>query len=160
MDGKTDKKSGYKLPGFAFDWIENNIPCGSTILELGSGDGTKRLAMHYNMYSIEHDPFWVNRHDSTYIYAPIKKDWYDVRFLKNKLPKYYDLLLVDGPPGKIGRLGFIENIGLFDTNTCMLFDDVKRKEERRLVNLVSDIVGRNYEEFKNKKRIFCVFNAI
>ena len=35
---------GWMLPIEAFEWVEKNIPEGSTVLEFGSGDGSQRLA--------------------------------------------------------------------------------------------------------------------
>ena len=59
------------LPIEAFEWVERNIPKGSTVLEFGSGDGSQRLADRYQLWSVEHDADWLNRTTSNYVYAPI-----------------------------------------------------------------------------------------
>ena len=69
------------------NWIYNNIPEGSTILEFGSGYGTAELVKKYTVYSIEDNIDWVNFvPESTYFYAPIKDNWYDISFI-DKIPK-------------------------------------------------------------------------
>ena len=62
--------SGWELPEKAFKWIEENIPFGSNIVELGSGKGTLRLSENYNVWSIEHDEEWLNL-SSSIIHAEI-----------------------------------------------------------------------------------------
>ena len=71
----------------------------STIVELGSGNGTNRLVSEYTVYSIEDDEKWGGYCEgSNYIHAPlINLDeseepirWYDPAILKNSLPESYD----------------------------------------------------------------------
>ena len=95
-------------------WILDNIKPGSTILELGSGDGTEILSKHYKMFSIENDLNWSGRFNSTYITAPLVNNWYDIDKVKSGLPKKYDLILVDGPVGngRESRMGFFHNINM------------------------------------------------
>ena len=68
------------------------------VLELGSGVGTELLSDHCKMHSIEHDKRYVGKYNSTYYHAPIVRGWYDVSRL-HTIPKEYDCLLIDGPPG-------------------------------------------------------------
>ena len=108
MEYNEKNLDGWAIPIEAFKWILENIPKGSTILELGSGNGTKELVKYYNVISIEENEKWVNVvPESTYIYSPLKKYpfvnkhsccWYDDDKLNN-LPKEYDLLIIDGPVG-------------------------------------------------------------
>ena len=65
-------ETAWMMPKEAFEWIENNIPFGSKILEIGSGKGSERLAVNYTLFSVEHNPEWINKYNSNYIYAPIK----------------------------------------------------------------------------------------
>ena len=51
---------GWALPDKAFQWIEENIPFGSNIVELGSGHGSMRLSQNYQLWSIEHDEAWLD----------------------------------------------------------------------------------------------------
>ena len=146
------KFGGWAISKELFNWILENLPGGKTILELGSGSGTVELTHHYNVYSIEHDGKWVGRAEkSTYIYAPIVKyagySWYDVEIVREQLPKEYDLILVDGPPGTIGREGFLNNIELFKTDVPIIIDDSNRPAEARIRDALA-------ERFNKKVVIF------
>lgn len=123
-----------------YEWVKNNIPLGSTILELGSGTGSYELSKIYNYYCVEHDKNWVNKFSTiNYIYAPIVNGWYDPWFIPN-LPKNYSLLLIDGPPGTIGRNRFIDYSHLFNMSIPILVDDTERKAEQ---NVVDDLVRKH-----------------
>ena len=45
----------------------------------------------------------------------------------------YDLILVDGPLGTIGRSGFYRNLALFRPDVPIILDDVDRKDELKLL---------------------------
>lgn len=139
------------------EYIRTILPLGKTILELGSGSGTAKLAEHYKMISIEHSQKWLGKHDTTYIHAPIEpfrkqceifpedKGWYNRGVLRRVLPcHWYDLLLIDGPPNEFGRGGFYKWKELFDLNVPMIFDDVHRKRELRLITRMSAHVKRPF----------------
>ena len=52
--------------------IRQLTPQGSTIVELGSGNGTNRLTKEFKVYSIEDDKKWIGYcEDSNYIHAPL-----------------------------------------------------------------------------------------
>jgi hypothetical protein len=133
---------GWMMPRAARAWIEQHIPKGSTILEFGSGDGSEGLARRYNLYSIEHDPTYIGKTKSNYIHASIVQNkistlkgehgWYDPA-LFNQIPESFQLIIVDGPPGKIGRSGLLEYLHLMPNWTYMLVDDTDRIEEQELV---------------------------
>jgi hypothetical protein len=134
----------WMIPKEAIEWIFENIPKGSTILELGSGYGTEILSKSYKMYSIEQDKDLLNKFDSNYIYAPISDGFYSRDFLKN-LPEKYDLIIIDGPTKSSGgRLGLIDNIDLFKLDCNILIDDVHREDELTLLIKISEIVKRDY----------------
>lgn len=141
---------GWALHKDVFMWIRGNIKEGSTILELGSGSATVELCKFYNVYSIEHDKQWVGKSKSTYIHAPLIQyndengnyRWYDVDILKEKLPKSYDLLLIDGPPGSIGRIPFLYNLELFNTSVPIMVDDTSRSDELFLCNQLKSKLGK------------------
>lgn len=137
---------GWAIAPEVYNWIRKNIKNGSTILELGSGTGTSELSKYYKMHSIEHDENFVGKYDSTYIHAPIKQydgyRWYDVDILEEKLPIEYDLLLIDGPPGGIGRIGVVHNIDLFNTDIPIIVDDTNRKPESDLFHKLKNILGK------------------
>jgi len=132
--------------------IEQLVPKGSTILELGSGTGTKELVKNYEVYSIEHNKEWVNFcKDSNYIYAPIREyndySWYDVSILKNTLPKNYDLIVIDGPPGSIGRIGFLKNIDIFNVRVPIIVDDTNRIREMELCNSLEELLSKKASHY-------------
>ena len=150
---------GWAISKQLFDWLLEALPDGATILELGSGSGTQQLAKHFRMVSVEHDPDFVDRYDSTYIYAPIVNGWYDAVTIGNELSRLsiqYDLFLVDGPPKRIGRSGILLNLGLFDLTKPIVLDDVHRPPERQLLDELATRVGRRYEIFSDGAKSFGV----
>jgi len=135
---------GMSISQELFDWIRCVLPEGSTILECGSGYGSAKLAEHYTVYSIEHDRRWVNKYkEPNYIYAPIIKRWYSVKAIQDNMPEHYDMILVDGPLGRIGRGGFFNNLDLFKTDgVIIVFDDINRKAEWDLMIRVGHALNR------------------
>lgn len=136
-----------------FDYIKKLLAPGSVIVELGSGRGTLALTSLFKVYSIENDTKWLNLvSESNYIHAPLQpceipefpshKMWYDPNVLKQHLPEKYDLILVDGPLGSIGRGGFYHFLSLFRSDVPIIFDDIDRAAERKLANLVSEKLHR------------------
>jgi hypothetical protein len=109
------------------------------VLELGSGSGTGGLVAFYNhVTTIEHDPNYLDRVEGArYIYAPIVNGWYDTNMLRNLPP--HDVILVDGPPGSIGRHGFLDNIHLFNNNAPILVDDCHRPDEYDLARKIAHL---------------------
>lgn len=151
-----------------YGWIRGHADRG-TILELGSGEGTGRLAQDYRMISVEHDERWVGRYPSTYIHAPIEPfrkqcaffptdtGWYSREVLKAELPKHrYDLILVDGPPNEIGRGGFYKWRGLFDLSVPIVIDDIHRERERKMISLLSKERRKPYLSYDWGRRKFGV----
>lgn len=154
MNHLTRSFGGWAIDEEVYEAIKTLIKPGSTILELGSGDGTSELLKLYKVFSIEHDQKWVNKYKSTYIYAPIKNGWYDAEIVKKELPGHYDLILVDGPPGNIGRHGFFTNLELFNTSIPIIFDDVNRKPEYDLMVAVAKQLNKQFTVFSSKKKQF------
>jgi len=150
---------GYMISKELYGWILENIPKGSTILEIGSGDGTQLLSKDYKMYSVENNLNWVGKFKSTYIVAPIKGAWYDVETLESNLPKEYDFILVDAPPAfsEEARMGFFHNIHLFNTDVPIVIDDTNRAGEKKLADNLKAHLGKDYEEIECSQKSFCVF---
>lgn len=146
---KADKwtTSAWSISKELFDFIRLILPEGKTILELGSGWATGQFAKFYTVYSVEHDHKWLYKYNYNYIYAPIKNNWYDPQILEKELPKEYDLILVDGPPGWIGRSGFYNYLHLFNTDAIIIFDDVNRKVEYNLMVNVANKLDREFSIF-------------
>lgn len=121
------------------------LPLGSTIVELGSGKGTEELAEHYTVYTYEHDKKWLiyeHHPNITQIYAPVKNGFYDRDILIRTLPVEYDLLIIDGPPGHIGRGKFIDHIDLFNIDVDIIVDDVGRPDELEFLKRLIEYLGR------------------
>lgn len=146
------------------DWILKNLPEGSTMLEFGSGPGTSRFVEKFKVYSIEHDIKYLGKEPrSTYVHAPITLlengvRWYDkeivLKFVENL---EYDLILVDGPTGKIGRQGLKSVANKLKTKEIpIIFDDVNRPAEFQLMNEVAGILDRDYTIFTGVDRKFSV----
>lgn len=137
--------SGWALPEKAFQWIEENIPFGSNIVELGSGHGTSRLTQNYHVWSVEHDEAWLNISSSTYIHAEIipfsvngkEGQWYNAGKIKNALPQNYALLIIDGPPSTIGRNGILAFQEIFNWNCHILVDDTHRPHDKIIAEQLS-----------------------
>lgn len=154
----------------AIDWIKTVVPAGSTILELGSGDGTISLSNTFKMYSVENQVEWMNKYPlcTTYINCHTRyyddeftapdiegsqTAWYNPDTLFSNLPEKYDALLIDGPGGKYGRGGFFKFIDKFNTNVPMFFDDVNRGAELDLMKKVSLYVNRPYQILETDKAL-------
>ena len=151
-----DQFGGWSIDEELFQYILKILPKGKTMVELGSGWASSQLSTYYNVYSIEHDAQWLGRYKTNYIFAPIRDGWYDVDILREKMPVDYELILIDGPPEKIGRIGFYKNLSLFHSDVSMIFDDVNRKSEFRLLELVSKALDRPYQIIKGQGKAFGV----
>lgn len=155
-----EKLGNWAISEELFKWIKKNIKEGSTILELGSGVGTIELCKYYKMYSIEHNKEWLDKSESNYIYSPIIKynknglnfEWYDINYIKNELPLNYDLILIDGPPGKIGRMGILQFLDFFDLSVPIIVDDTHRKDETILLNKLNKKLKRKEIVIKSHEK--------
>jgi len=140
---------------------------GSRVLEIGAGTGTEALSKLYEVTSIEHDPVWFNLYpDVNYIHAPLvdfedgyfvtNTMWYDREALQN-LPMLdkFDAIIIDGPPGNVGRGGFLKNIDLFKSD-LYIFDDTHRLWDFRNAGGVADHFGVTFETHTNGFRWFSV----
>ena len=153
--------TSYMMHNNLLSFIINYLPERSTILELGSGHGTKILAKHFNMISIEHDINFINMYDSNYVYAPIVNSysWYDVSIVKKNLVNlHYDLIIVDGPgggswKGLTKRIGFYENINLFKTNLPIIIDDFDRADGHELVEKLSSLLNKKVKVIDERSAI-------
>lgn len=146
------------------DWILKNLSQGSTMLEFGSGPGTSRFVEKFKVYSIEHDTKYLNKEPrATYVHAPIALHkngirWYDkevvLEFIENLK---YDLILIDGPPGNIGRQGLKSILSELKTEGIpVVFDDVNRSAEFKLMNEIANTLSRDYTIFTGVDRKFSV----
>jgi len=148
----SDKKfGGSGITEELFNWISDNIPVGSVVVELGAGDvSTKYLSERYELYSVENDPRFCGRWLSTYIYAPIIDGWYDTNILKAQLPQKHKVLLIDGPVGTGNRDAIINHLDLFDSDAIIIVDDTHRPKERELLDTLESLTNKQktlYQRF-------------
>lgn len=133
---------GWAIGNNLYEWIVNNVEKGSKILEMGSGTGSYELSKDYDVYCVEHDKNWVHKYDSIkYFFAPIVDGWYKNEFLKH-LPKDYDLLIIDGPPGSIGREKFINYKDYFRNDIPIIIDDTNRSAELSLCKKLNSFLNK------------------
>ena len=138
----NNKLGGWAIGHNLYEWITNNLKKGSKILELGSGTGSHELGKIYDVYCVEHNEKWLNKFDNlTYYYAPIVNGWYNEEFLKH-LPKHYDLLIIDGPPGNIGRENFINYKDHFRNDIPIIIDDTNRSAELNLCKKLNSFLNK------------------
>ncbi len=136
------------------DAVLEKVGADAHVLELGAGEGTGRLAdMFSKVTAVEHNEKWMLYPDRVnYIYAPLvdvvsherfpsHDKWYDHKILDESLPGDYDAVIVDGPPGYIGRSGVI-NYGFKRKAVLWVFDDVWRQGDFRVMGLFAKERGR------------------
>jgi hypothetical protein len=118
------------------EWVRAALPTGKTIVELGSGAGTTgQLGPDYELYSVEHDPWWLGKHRSHYIPTTMVNGWYDPNPLK-ALPAAYDLLIVDGPIGP-ARANLVHHFDLFRRDVPIVVDDTERAGEQEILRFLA-----------------------
>jgi hypothetical protein len=116
------------MPAEVFDWLRRRLKPTDVVIELGSGEGTGTLATFSTVFTVEHDPAFLDKQNARYIHAPIVNNWYDPIILGGELPGSCAAVIVDGPPGAIGRQGLLDHLDLFP-DVPFLFDDVNRRAE-------------------------------
>lgn len=112
------------------------------VLELGSGKSTVLAAsLGCHVVALEHEVYYATktrelliayREEADVRWAPIVDGWYDRTAL---IPgEVFDLVLVDGPLGSIGREQALPFLLSFLTPSAVLIvDDANRACERRMV---------------------------
>ena len=148
---------GWAIGEKLYEWIMHNFPDGIKILELGSGSGSSMLGKTHDMHCVEHDSDWLDKYDSiTYYHAPIVDGWYDEKVLE-EVPSDHSLLLIDGPPGYIGRSGVLPHIKKLAEGKIVIVDDTHRKAESDLVEDIVASLGRvNTKEIKDGNKSFVI----
>ena len=152
-----ERLGGWAISFEVAEFISTIIKPGNLILELGSGSGTGYLSRKFNMISVENNPEFLNLENSKYIYAPIteyadspfhgEKGWYDPNILEKELPSDYDLLLIDGPHGRIGRSGILLHLHLFRPDRPVIVDDSHRPTESNIAQEICRIWDMDMREF-------------
>ena len=154
--------AGISINENCLEYIKKILPIGSTILELGSGEGTTWLSeLGYVMYSVENQSEWFDKYPNhtTYINCRTKyydneytapnienqKGWYHPDDIFPNLPESYDLILVDGPGGHLyGRGGFYKHIDEFNADVPIIFDDLQIDPNIFLMKKVAKKLKREY----------------
>ena len=82
-----DDWGGNSISRSLYQYLEDTLPKGKTILELGSGWGTGKLAERWNVWSVEDDVKWAGKYNDQYFEVPLKnhgpmmgfigESWYD-----------------------------------------------------------------------------------
>ena len=137
------------LPSEVFDWININIAIGSRVLEFGSGNGSIILSKRFDLISIEHDEAWLNISSGRYIHAEIAENPYSTEFSQKgwynfekvvELPTNVELIIIDGPPGEIGRAGILNFLKDLPYAKWILVDDTDRADEKALLNRLIELL--------------------
>lgn len=161
------------LPEEAILYVLEHYKKGVTVVEFGSGHGSEKLAEHVKLFSFEHDEDWLGLTSSTYIHAPIELNehatsagqsgWYDASIVLKHWPEKVDLVIVDGPPGFIGRFGIMSIQDKLKKVESIIIDDVDRPDELLLAEELSKSLGFTTQFFDvseprkgGTKRMFAV----
>lgn len=137
--------SKYNLPSFSIsdnllEWMITNT--SGSLLQLGTGMADNFLIGHYEwVYSIEHDLRYVAESPTLTIHCPIEKGWYQTEKIKvwHQIEGQYDVLLIDGPTGQIGRSKFLDHLEMFNLNATLIVDDTHRLEECKIFQYLTDL---------------------
>jgi len=145
---------GWAISAELYIWLCKYLPEGKTIIEFGSGTGTKELTKKWKVYSVEHDQKWIGAApDSNYIWAPLTENgWYDSKKLFNLLPKDYDCIIVDGPIGPNARLGIDKHWDRLRTDIPIIFDDTDRQKDYNHAMAVAKRLGKEAIQYTGKER--------
>jgi hypothetical protein len=154
------KKTNWSICDGVIEAVRNLVSKDCTIVELGSGMGSKSLAEICTVYSIEHDERFLELHDSVnYIHAPLVEiepfpefdefKWYDAQKVRENLPSKIDLILVDGPPEKYGRSGILNHLDMFGKSCIWIVDDILREKDQKLANYIALKFGHIQYRFWN-----------
>lgn len=144
-----------------WDHIAKFVVRGMRTLETGSGLSTwlfGECGCHHT--ALEHDPLWHDRvatrkHPNVNLcLAPLVGNplWYDWR------PTHpFDLILVDGPQGKIGRQGILNTLAeCVHPQTIIILDDVQRRAESRLALQIADQLKKDVQIDTDGRRSFAI----
>ena len=97
----------------------------------------------------------MNISPSNYIHAEItpysingkEGFWYNPEKIKNGLPEKYSLLIIDGPPSRIGRYGVLDFQDIFNWDCHILVDDTHRAEDKLIADELTSQKSLNQKHF-------------
>ncbi|MEZ5045875.1 MAG: class I SAM-dependent methyltransferase [Chitinophagaceae bacterium] len=178
--------TGYVLSPLLIQKLLNEISLNnaSNILEFGAGFSTvviSNFILKHNLpiqfTSVENSQEYmdyvkshiIDANDSRlrFVVAPLCEKnkyheattWYDVNAVKNSFGnKPYDLILVDGPYGKLQkniRHGFLDVCeNHYNEHTTFYIDDSHRPDERAIVNFLKEKYKMQDIQYMNTTRLF------
>lgn len=136
---------GEKAETWIYQKFQNK---NATILEFGCGKGTEARSSTHQITVIEHDIDYITN-EANCILAKIRpnefsekyneKGWYDAEVIELLRGKKFDLIIIDGPPGSIGRSGILAHPWIFELSPVILVDDTHRDPERNLAQMISKL---------------------
>lgn len=150
MDRLNDHQwGGSGIEKVTFEWMLQNIPKGSTVIELGSGHcSTKALSLFYDLYSIEHNPEFANIYPNVkYLVADNASGWYEREDVKAFLPpkRKQRMVFIDGTH----RPGILKNLDLFNKNAKFVIHDTYREDEIKLAHDLGKLLKREPKFYDN-----------
>ena len=114
---------------------------------------TKEQNMHRYLLSFADRKMWDSSWDplvhvdyESHVFVDDDKGWYDPDELLPQLPNKndYDLILIDGPGGWLGRSGFLKYLDVFNTDVSIIIDDIQRDQEFLLLKKLSEKLQRKH----------------
>lgn len=144
---------GYALSRELFAWLIDHFNGGETIVELGSGTGTKELRKFFDVFSVESDLTYVGRQNGPCIYAPVNRitGWYHPGLFKF-LPKSYQVFVIDGPKGSKARKGILDHCDKICDEAYVVIDDTHRTEDLYLASTLAGMMKRHHFDIKGHEK--------
>jgi hypothetical protein len=138
--------------------IKNNLDVHFTSVD--NNDEYLKFVMSYILKANDERVKFIGAPITENIKSTRAKKWYSNEELDLILNanKQYDLILVDGPYGKIAkniRSVFIDACDkVYDENTIFYIDDTHREDERRIVNELTNRFEMEFCDYGTSTRLF------
>jgi|TARA_R110000822_G_scaffold363_3_gene1593 hypothetical protein len=118
-------------------------------------ENSKYINVGNKNYDKGETTWWDKDSEKFEVYDGFEKydtGWYNPDELLPQLPSKdkYNMIIIDGPGGWLGRSGFLKYIDYFNTNVPILVDDIQREQEFLLLQKISEKVNRKYTILEDK----------